>query len=263
MSEGKFVISLDFELLWGVRDKRTIEQYGENIRGVHQAIPKFLETFDKYKVKATFATVGFLFFETKKELLSNLPSLLPHYKNGYFSPYNGHFEIVGENFEIDPYHFAPHLIKLIQKYPTQEIGSHTFSHYYCLENGQNSEDFRADMLHAKMLAGKYGIQLTSLVFPRNQFNEEYLQVCKEVGIICIRGNERSWLYEARNNEKESLFRRACRLIDAYINISGNNCYSDTYLSNKAPVNIPSSRFLRPYSSKLKILDGLKLKRIVS
>ena len=28
---GKFVISLDFELLWGVRDHATAETYGENI----------------------------------------------------------------------------------------------------------------------------------------------------------------------------------------------------------------------------------------
>jgi hypothetical protein len=31
---GALVISLDFELLWGVRDKRTIADYGPNILGV-------------------------------------------------------------------------------------------------------------------------------------------------------------------------------------------------------------------------------------
>jgi hypothetical protein len=31
---GAFVISLDFELFWGVRDKRTISGYGPNILGV-------------------------------------------------------------------------------------------------------------------------------------------------------------------------------------------------------------------------------------
>ena len=63
MKCGKFVISLDFELIWGVRDKRTIQSYGENLRGVHQAIPRLLNLFDQYKIKGTFATVGFLFFD--------------------------------------------------------------------------------------------------------------------------------------------------------------------------------------------------------
>jgi hypothetical protein len=35
---GAFVISLDFELLWRVRDKRTIADYGANILGVRRAI---------------------------------------------------------------------------------------------------------------------------------------------------------------------------------------------------------------------------------
>lgn len=33
---GAFVISLDFELMWGVRDKRTIADYGRNILGVRR-----------------------------------------------------------------------------------------------------------------------------------------------------------------------------------------------------------------------------------
>jgi len=36
---GTFVISLDFELLWGVRDKRTVADYGANILGVRRVIP--------------------------------------------------------------------------------------------------------------------------------------------------------------------------------------------------------------------------------
>jgi len=263
MNNGKFVISLDFELFWGVRDKRSIEQYGENIKGVHQAIPRLLEIFNRYHANATFSTVGFLFFESKEELLNNLPKKLPNYSNKKLSPYAGHFDTIGENAATDPYHFAPYLIRLIQKYPEQEMGTHTFSHYYCLEEGQTKDDFKADIQNAQVVAAKYGIELTSLVFPRNQFNDEYLQVCKEMGIICYRGNEHSWLYEARNRAGESLYRRALRLLDAYINISGHNCYSDDYLKSKFPVDIPSSRFLRPYSKTLRIFTGFQLNRIKS
>lgn len=263
MANGKFVISLDFELLWGVRDKKTIQTYGKNIEGVQQVIPGLLEQFQKNGIKATFSTVGFLFFESKKELLENVPDLKPNYNDPNLSPYNGHFDLVGNDWKSDNYHFAPELIRAIQNDPQQEIGTHTFSHYYCLEQGQTVDTFRADLQSAIHIAKKYNIELTSLIFPRNQFNTEYLKVCEELGIICYRGNEHSWLYTAKNGEKESLFRRAFRLLDVYFNLSGHNCYSDTYLKSKSPVNIPSSRLLRAYSKKLSFLETLRLNRIKS
>lgn len=260
---GKFVISLDFELMWGVRDKRTIRDYGDNIIGVHKVIPKLLEVFKKYGIKATFSTVGLLFFKTKEELLNNIPNPKPLYDDQNLSPYNGYFESLGKDFEIDKYHYAPNLIKEIQKHPEQEIGTHTFSHYYCLEQGQTLNDFKADIEGAIAVAKQHNISLTSLVFPRNQFNDDYLKVCSELGIFCYRGNEHSWIYRATNGDDETKFRRAFRLLDAYINLSGHNCYSDQYLRSKMPIDIPSSRFLRPFSKKLKILEGLRLRRIKS
>ena len=77
MKQGHFVISLDFELNWGVRDKRSLAEYGENIKGVHPVIPKLLNLFDRFKVKGTFSAVGFLFFDTKEELLKNIPKKTP------------------------------------------------------------------------------------------------------------------------------------------------------------------------------------------
>lgn len=263
MNEGHFVISLDFELLWGVRDKKTINQYGENIKNVHLVIPRLLDIFSKFDINATFSIVGFLFFETKAELIANIPVKTPKYFNANLSPYNGHFNCVGKSYKEDLYHFAPQLIELIKTYPNQEIGSHTFSHYYCLEEGQMPEDFEADIKAAIKVAQQKKIDIKSLVFPRNQFNEAYLQVCNQSGIICYRGNEHSWLYKAKNISKETKIRRALRLIDAYIKISGHNCYKNEYMKSKSPIDIPSSRFLRPFNKKLKNLDSLRLNRIKS
>jgi hypothetical protein len=82
-----FVISLDFELLWGVRDnKLSISNYGKNILGVRQAIPAMLNMFRKYHVHATWATVGLLLFDNKKELLEYLPERRPKYANRSFDP---------------------------------------------------------------------------------------------------------------------------------------------------------------------------------
>lgn len=261
MDNGNFVISLDFELYWGVRDKKTLSQYGENIKGVHKVIPRLLNYFDAYQISATFSTVGLLFFETKEELMKNIPHPIPEYSNSNFSPYTGDFELVGKNHTEDLYHFAPSLIEEIKKRPQQEIGSHTFSHYYCLESGQTLETFTADMKMAIDVANKKGIKITSIVFPRNQYNDNYLKACSDLGVMCYRGNEFSWLYEPKNGEQESKLRRGLRLLDAYFNLSGHNCYNKKTLKNKYPINIPASRFLRPYNPTLKMLDYLKLHRI--
>lgn len=261
MIGGKFLVSLDFELMWGVRDKKEKSNYGENILGVHEVIPKLLDVFRKYDIRATFSSVGLLFFENKQELLASIPSLKPQYLDAILSPYNGHFTLVGDNHKVDKYHYAPNLIREIQKYPGQEIGTHTFCHYYCLERGQNIEAFRADVQAATNIAKKFNIDIKSLIFPRNQFNDEYLKVCAEFGISCFRGNEHSWLYEAKNGEAESMFRRAFRLFDAYVNISGHHCYDHNSVNVQIPIDMPSSRFLRPFSHKLRVLEGLRLHRI--
>jgi len=259
---GKFVVSLDFELMWGVRDSRTMEKYGANILGVHQAIPKMLECFDEFDINATFATVGFLFFKTKKELLTNLPHPIPAYTNKAFSPYeNNYFDILGNDYTEDKYHFGPLLIEAIQAKKRHEISTHTFCHYYCLEEGQTIESFRADIAKAIEVAKGYNIEIRSIIFPRNQFNEQYLDVLKDLGITNYRGCERSWIYQAHDGSDETRLRRIFRFTDAYINISGHNCYSDEYLKRSFPINIPSSRFLRPYAHKARFLDWLRLNRI--
>lgn len=257
---GKFVISLDFELFWGVRDKRTIENYGTNILGVQLAIPAMLSLFDKYGVKGTFSTVGFLFAKNKEELLASCPEMKPLYKEANLSPYNS-FDAVGHNEQDDPYHFGYSLLQQVKEKNHHEIGTHTFCHYYCLEPGQTPDAFRQDLLAAKKIAAARGIVVRSLVFPRNQFNEEYLSVCREVGIDSYRGNPASWLYAGRNKNEESLLRRAFRFADTYLNLTGHHCHTKEYVMSSSLVNIAASRFLRPFSPKLAILDGLRLRRI--
>jgi hypothetical protein len=85
---GQFVISLDFELLWGVRDHADRDSYGGNVLGARDAVPKMLELFADKKICATWATVGFLFCESKEELLASFPSELPAYLNPRLSNFS-------------------------------------------------------------------------------------------------------------------------------------------------------------------------------
>ena len=259
---GFFIISLDFELLWGVRDKRSINTYGEHILGVRRVIPALLALFEKYGVKATFATVGFLFADDKQKLLASCPQEKPGYFEAVLSPYNGHFDLLKSGEKEDPYHFGGALIEQIKAHPQHEIGTHTFSHYYCLETGQNTGEFEQDLEAAKQIARQKQIDLKSIVFPRNQYSDEYIEVCRRKDIDVYRGTEKTWFYQSGNKKETTLFKRAFRLIDTYLNISGHHCYSLDVIRKSYPCNIPSSRFLRPYNSSLKILEFFKLKRIL-
>lgn len=254
---GKFVISLDFELLWGVRDHSDRAAYGRNILGARKAIPKMLDIFGENGIHATWATVGFLFCESKAELLESLPEQRPGYAKPALSNYS-YLDEVGENEKSDPYYFAPSLIDLIRRTPGQEIGTHTMSHFYCLEDGATVDAFEADLKAAREIATRRGIELTSIVFPRNQFSGDHLDVCKRLGITSYRGNPSGWAYEAAKGAEQTRSRRALRLIDAYTGTLGAH---DFTVEQAEALNIPASRFLRPCSGLLSRFHGAHIAEI--
>ena len=222
-NSGLFVISLDFELLWGVWDVTNKEKYGANIIGVQKVIPQLLTLFAEYRIKATFATVGFLFSKNREELLSANPLVLPSYSNDSYNVYQKEVPLIGVNELDDPYHFGYSLIEILKKSP-HEIATHTYCHYYCLEDGQTPEQFDADITAAKKIAEKNNVHLNSFVFPRNQVNEEYLSILVSNNIKVYRGNPTSWIYKPRRYSAEVSFIRLCRLVDTYLPVSGYNTY---------------------------------------
>lgn len=256
------IISLDFELYWGLLGIISLENYKENLLGVPSVIPRLLKLFKEYQIHCTWAIVGLLFVESRLELNECLPEIRPKYSNSNLCPYS-YMSTIADDKNQDDYHFAPSLIKMIMSEPGQEIGSHTFSHYYCLEKGQDRDAFRDDLEAAIRMASKYGLRLESLVFPKNQINRDYLPILKDKGIKAYRGNEASWIYQGRSDADESLLRRGLRILDAYINISGHNSYTKAMIKRQFPFNLASSRFLRPYSKKLARLEPLRLARILS
>lgn len=261
LQKAAFTISLDLELYWGVTDSLSLNNYYQNIAGVHQAIPALLELFDQYNIHATWATVGFLHFNNVEQLKEQIPPLLPSYNNPQLSPYKYIADLGSESDDV--LHFCPDLIELIQQYANQEIGTHTFCHYYCLESGQTKSEFQADLNAAIQVAMSKNIETKSLVFPRNQFNQDYLEILENLGIACYRGNPHNRIYNSEAGDANSIQKKLLRLLDAYVNISGQNCHSWSELGSKYPTNIPASSFLRPYSKKLESLDSLRLRRITT
>jgi peptidoglycan/xylan/chitin deacetylase (PgdA/CDA1 family) len=259
---GSFVVSLDFELFWGLTDKFTLEEYKARLDGERVVIQRMLELFDRYGIHATWATVGMMAFATKDELMKSFPSVLPEYLDKKLSAYEYlKTAKLGQNENDDPYHFGASLIREVQKHPNQEIGSHTFSHYYCVEDGQTEAAFSADLRAAHAALAHFGADATSLVLPRNQWNENYRAATVAAGVVAYRGNQNGMLYAARRDSNQNLLVRALRLLDSYIRLSGDHLADDATMASLKPFNIPASAFLRPYMPKLGFLEGLRRRRI--
>lgn len=259
LSNGIFTISLDFELHWGVMSHLSVEDYQDNLKGTKQAIIETLKLFESFEIHATWAIVGFLFMENHSTLLKTIPTEKPSYKKQNLNSYNL-INKIGFNEKEDPYHFAPSIISHISNFPHQEIATHTFSHYFCLEDGQTIAQFEADIRAAIQIGTTAGYKIESIIFPRNQYKESHIEICRKLGILNVRVNQSSKIYHPRKKEDESIFVRMIRLADAYINITGYN--NSIVSSNVDGLNkIPASRFLRPYSTKLAKLEKIRLNRI--
>jgi len=259
---GALVISLDFELLWGVRDLYPSNggTYRANVLGARAAIPKMLDLFTDYDVAATWAPVGMLFASSRDELARFSPSVRPHYIDRGLDPYA---DPGGDSEGADPLRFAPSLLRQIAATPRQEIGSHTFAHYYPLEPGHDAASFRADLDAAVAIGQAFGVRPRSLVIPRNQLDFDYLPIIGEAGFTSVRGNQRGWPHRACPNAE---FRRPAarirRLIDAYLPTTGDQVIAwDDVPVISGVACIPASHFLRPVSARLRRLEPLRFERL--
>ncbi|MCF6279258.1 MAG: polysaccharide deacetylase family protein [Flavobacteriaceae bacterium] len=262
---GTFVISLDYEIHWGTFDAMTLDEYGNNLKNVNSVIDRLLELCGKYKVKLTFATVGMLFAKNKEELLKFNPSQIPTYEDKALDAYKL-IDKIGNNEEEDKLHYAQSVIKRIKNMTNHEIGTHTYSHYNCLVSGQTLEQFEEDIIAAKNIGKHLDIDVKSIVFPKNQVNEPYLNVCEKHEILSYRGTEQSFIYNTKHKHIKKYIVpliRLTRLMDGYINVTGHNTYNVEKVNKHKNqiINLPSSRFLRPYFPKLKFLEKLKVRRI--
>ena len=254
---GTLIVSLDFELFWGMLEVYKLEDYQENVLGGRKAIPQLLKLFEKYDIHATWATVGFMFAENREELKRYFPEtqLRPSYTNETLDPYSW-FDKIGENEQDAPCFYAPSLIRLVSRTPGQEIGSHTFCHYYCREQGQTVEQFAADMRAAKRIAADHGYDVTSVILPRNQSEPEYANILHQVGFTAYRDEENDWIHE---KIKFRPLMRLLRLMDVYLPLTGQGGY--TPKNENGIWNLTGSRLYKAIFPPLAFLEGLKIRRI--
>ena len=252
---GTLIVSLDFELFWGMLDCSTLDAYGTNVLGGRKAIPRLLELFQKYGIHATWAAVGFLFARDYEELQKYFPEAVPAYQDPALNPYPL-FETIGKNEEEAPCFYGASLLDLVAKTPGQEIGSHTFCHYYCREKGQTPEQFALDMAAAKQIAQDHGYPVTSVILPRNQCEPEYTAVLRKLGFTAYRDEENDWIHEKISIRP---LKRLLRLMDVYFPLTGLGGYEP---KNEDGIwNLVGSRMYKPILKPLRFMERVKIMRI--
>lgn len=253
---GKLVISLDFELQYGIEDfsEESLKHYQETILGGRKAIPELLKLFSDHHLHATWAMVGMIASENKEELQAYCPAVRP----GYTSPMSiyEHPDRLGESEETDPFHYGSSLIRQILAVEGQEIGSHTFSHYYTQANGQTRDQFLSDLKAAQHINNdKIGYPPLSLVLPRNQVNPDYIDTIQEAGFKAFRGCQKGFVF---NTPSTSYIVRGLRLLDTYFPVFGKQTYPISEIMQNGLANIRASIFYRPYNARLSFLEQNKL-----
>jgi len=252
---GTLIVSLDFELYWGMLEVCPLEAYRANVLGGRAAIPELLALFQKHGIHATWAAVGFAFGEDAAALAPFLPVERPSYADPALDPYR---LLPGIRPEDADCFFAPRLIDAIAAEPGQEIGSHTFCHYYCRAGGQTPAQFQADLSAARAVARAHGLDPTALVLPRNQTEAPYTQTLAAQGFTCYRGEENDWIH--RHISFRPLL-RCLRLLDVYLPLTGLGGFRPR--KENGVWNLTGSRMYKPILPALRPLEGLKLHRIKS
>jgi peptidoglycan/xylan/chitin deacetylase (PgdA/CDA1 family) len=188
---GTFVLSLDFELIWGTLDTRGPEAFREACeRERAQVFGPLLTLLEEFEIPATWCVLG-------------------HLMLGSCAPVNGrkHPEIIrpahswqkGDWFARDPCSdeeraptfYGRRLVeRLLEASVPQEIGCHSFSHVIFGDPGCSRETAASEVRACVQAAGELGISPRSFAFPRNRVG--HLDVLREHGFTCFRGPEPTW-----------------------------------------------------------------------
>ena len=169
---GSVVISVDAELGWGFHD--LADPPMERLEAGRSGWTRLLDILDKHSVPATWGVVGHLMLDDCDGTHANLPSL-----DGWFDTERGRWR------ERPDFRFGPELVRgIVEAEPNHEVACHTFSHVL-FGDDRVTEDIARGELRAAVDAGtRFGIEYSTLIFPRNSVGHRDL--LGEFGFMCYR-----------------------------------------------------------------------------
>ncbi|MDO8638533.1 MAG: polysaccharide deacetylase family protein [Candidatus Daviesbacteria bacterium] len=228
MNRGIFCISLDMEMMWGRHDLPNYREFIKRADKERVVIKKLLNLFDKYQIPATWAVVGHLFLD---HCFPDNGSKHPDVKrpNPKWTQNDWFENDPTSSLENDPQWYGLDIVKLIQQYKNQEVGSHSFSHIIFGDEGTSYSAAESDLKKCIELAKKNGIKFSSFVFPRNSVG--YLGLLKKYGFRAFRGPQ--------PNLKKGIIAKLFQALDLFLPISPP---ISKPLIHDELLNIPSSMY---------------------
>lgn len=184
MSSSKSVVlSLDAELNWGFHDHDHMPT--ERVQQARESWLYLLDLFEDNEIPATWAVVGHLFLDNCDGIHSDHPV-----SEEWFS------RDPGGEYEPGSGWFGQDLIDVIRdSNVNHDIGSHSFSHIEFGKEQTTKEVAKAELQHSLDAAEKYGTDLKSFVFPRN--NIGHRELLRDYGFLCYRGNSPERWYDGK------------------------------------------------------------------
>lgn len=182
LPRAAFVVSIDTEMSWGLNHRPELTYRYEHER---RDLKHLLELFDRYDIPATWAIVGHLFLDSCETVDGTKHPEIVRPEYDWFDGDWFDADPCGTRY-ADPTWYATDLIDNIRSSPTaHEIGSHGFSHMIVGDPGCSRAAFDSEIRAAIAAADAKGIQLRSLIYPRNQIGHQ--DVLDEHGIVAYRG----------------------------------------------------------------------------
>ena len=234
-----FTISIDFEKVWGVFPDRNLGLYYNSLAGVDSAVDGLLKLFNKYDIHATWAIVGFLYSKDYNEIYKAIKRANIPYKDLRFSPTCCSDKII-RDLSLSSGNGS---IEKIRSTLSQEIATHTYSHLLCIEEGVTINEIRQDIEMAISVGSQYNDLIKSIIFPRNQYSSNIVDVCAEYGISSYRGLGPGVHRHPRRSRSMSRGFKALRYLDGMLNLTGHKVHRILKRTDSGIWNLPDSFFV--------------------
>jgi peptidoglycan/xylan/chitin deacetylase (PgdA/CDA1 family) len=208
LDRGAFVLSLDFELIWGTLDKRGPEGFKAACeRERFEVFEPFLGLLEEFEIPATWCVLGHLMLDSCAPVDGvKHPEIVRPTHAWHQDDWFVHDPCSDERRA--PSFYGRSLVKrLLAAQVPQEIGCHSFSHVIFGDPGCSRETAVSEIRACLRAAAGLGVTPRSFAFPRNRVG--HLDVLREHGFTCFRGPDPIWYAIGRG--KYGRLKRAAHL----------------------------------------------------
>jgi hypothetical protein len=210
-SRGAFVLSLDFELIWGTLDKHGPERFRAPCeRERFEVFEPFVALLEEFEIPATWCVLGHLMLDSCAPVdgVKHPEIVRPRHA---WHPDDWFVHDPSSDERSAPIFYGRSLVeRLLAARVPQEIGCHTFSHVIFGDPGCSRETAVSEVRACVRAATELGVTPRSFAFPRNRVG--HLDVLREHGFTCFRGPDPPWYAMGRGNYGS--LKRAAHLADA-------------------------------------------------